>query len=104
MINNWPTDQVDKANGLRAVWVNNANRDLFSEIQFCLRAPFVHTWDVRAEERILSVAKQYLFTIFKDNKNTVEQRNFEMRLDDFFPDGKNALIRKKIYEEWYRQS
>lgn len=99
----WPTEEVDQANGLRAVWVTAENKEMFSSVHQLIRPPFVHSWDMRSTEKIKYVTKEYLFKQCKNNKSEAERRNFEILLLDFFKDEKYSFIMNELREEWYSQ-
>ena len=55
----WPTDEVKRANGLKAIWVTVSNKNMFSKLKQTARKPFIHTWNVRSDKVILEVAEKY---------------------------------------------
>lgn len=99
-IDNWPTDEVGRANGLNAIWVTSFNKNMFSGLKQIIRKPFIHNWDVRSEEAIWQVAEKFLFTQCKKYDNEVDRRNFELNINDLFPDENYRHIKEQLIRKW----
>jgi len=98
-IHSWPTNCVREANGLRACYYTEKFAKKIDEYKEYVRAPFYHEWDFDDPKKIYEVVLRYCRTMFhRDSK--IDRVNFEMTIEDFFPEGVYPEIKQMVIDSW----
>ena len=101
-IKSWPTDVVKEANGLRACYYTEEMEQKVKGYQEYYRESFCHVWNFDNPDKIYNVILNYCKKMFhKDNK--IDRINFDMTINDFFPEGLLPEIKQRIIDSWNNQ-
>lgn len=101
-IKSWPIDEVEEAKGLRACYYSKEMEQKVKGHQEYFREPFCHVWDFDDPNKIYTVILNYCKKMFhKDNK--IDRINFDMTINDFFPEELLPEIKQRIIDSWNNQ-
>ena len=101
-IKSWPTDDVQEANGLHACYYTEEMEQKVKGYQEYYRESFCHVWNFDNPDKIYNVILNYCKKMFhKDNK--IDRINFDMTINDFFPEGFLQGIKQRIIDSWNNQ-
>ena len=98
-ISTWDTVTVKEANGLKAKYVTRALLEMFSREKKYPRSQFIHEWSFNNPEVIYNVVLDYCKCQWNPQQE-IDIKNFEIRIDELFPDNVFPEIKKLIIKGW----
>lgn len=98
-VNSWDNTTVKEANGLKAAFYSDLIKNTLSNEPQYERDSFIHEWNFSEPMKICNEALSYCRRMYDPN-TLIGRKNFEICIEELFPEKSYLDIRSKVQEEW----